>query len=146
MQTVNHEVHAMKRLALVIGTIAAAVVLAVPGTASAVTVTPFQLAPAPFGNPNGSFDVPAIRCGVEIGKARGVATVTGRDAGRWGCLPYVWVRWLNVSTGATGAAKMTSGLNGIPPQAMLRTGVGQVVVTIDAKSPVSPGLATVWVP
>lgn len=136
----------MKRIALVIGSAITAIALAIPGTASATTRTPFQLAPAPFGNPNGSFDMPPIRCAVEIGKARGMAEVTGLDRGRWGCLPYVWVRWVNLSSGQTGAAKMSSGLNGVPAGATLRTGVGQVIIALDAKPPVAPGFATVWVP
>ncbi|WP_211188443.1 hypothetical protein [Gordonia asplenii] len=142
----------MKRIALVIAGIAAAVFLAIPGslaipgTASASTRIPFQLNPAPFGNPNGSFDVPPIHCAVEVGSVRGVAVVTGTQRGRWGCMSYSWVHWRNLTNGWSGTAKMSSGLNGFPPETTMRTGVGQVVLMLDAKPPVSPGLASVWVP
>ncbi|MDL9936225.1 hypothetical protein QSJ18_05675 [Gordonia sp. ABSL1-1] len=125
---------------------AVAAFLIAPGTASAATIVPFQIEPAMYGNPNGSFDVPPVRCGVEVGKTRGVATVTGLMRQRWGCLPYLWIRWVNLSNGRTGTAKMSSGLNGIPAEAILRTDVGQVMLTLDVRSPMTPGVAVVWVP
>ncbi|MCK8615820.1 hypothetical protein [Gordonia sp. C13] len=108
----------------------------------------FQINPAPLGNPNGSFDAPAIRCGAEVGKQRGVVTITGTERARWGCLIYADVRWLNLSTGATGAARMSNGLNGFPPEAELRTGSGQVVITMlqGIQGNVTPGFATASVP
>ena len=126
---------------------AVALALSSPAIASAATTVPFQIDPAPFGNPNGSFDVPAIRCAAEVGNRPGTATITGGKPGRWGCLIYAEVRWLNLSTGATGYARMSDGLNGFPPEAVLQTGVGQVVVTVlPLPGNVTPGFATFFVP
>ncbi|TYQ04462.1 UNVERIFIED_ORG: hypothetical protein L601_000600001350 [Gordonia westfalica J30] len=139
----------MKRARTVAASLAAAIgLIAVAPTAAASTIIPFQINPAPLGNPNGSFDAPAIRCGAEVGKQRGVVTITGTERARWGCLIYADVRWLNLSTGATGAARMSNGLNGFPPEAELRTGSGQVVLTMlqGIQGNVTPGFATVSVP
>lgn len=117
------------------------------GTASASVTVPFQVAPAPFGNPNGSFDLPAFRCVAVVGEQPGAVTITGGNEGRWGCLISSDVRWLNLSTGATGYARMSDGLNGIPGQVTLHTGTGQVVATvIGSGGTITPGVASFFVP
>lgn len=117
------------------------------GTASASVTVPFQVAPAPFGNPNGSFDLPAFRCVAVVGEQPGSVTITGGNEGRWGCLISSDVRWLNVSTGATGYARMSDGLYGIPGQVTLHTGIGQVVVTVvGSGGTITPGIASFFVP
>ncbi len=132
--------------ALIVVVLAAVMGFAFPPTASAAVV-PFQIQPASYGNPNGSFDVPPIRCAVETGRQRGVVTITGADRGRWGCLAFGRVGWFNLTTGAAGRAKLSSGLNGIPPATSLRTGPGDVVIRIEAwGGVVTPGFATVRVP
>ena len=115
-----------------------------PGVASA-RVQPFQIQPAPFGNPNGSLDVPAIRCGLETGAKAGQVIVTGSRADRWGCPPFATVHWANLQTGATGSARLGAGLNGVPPAATLRTGRGQVAVVLTTSGIVTPGFATIAV-
>lgn len=118
--------------------------LSATGMAGADPVAvPFQVNPAPFGNPNGSFDVPPIHCGVVLDPP-GSAVITGAEAGGWGCLLSSEVRWWNMTTGVTGWARLSNGLNGIPPAATLNTGPGQVAVILlpmDAGT-VTPGLAT----
>ncbi|WP_405168181.1 hypothetical protein OG203_42790 [Nocardia sp. NBC_01499] len=116
-------------------------------TAAPVTV-PFQLAPAPFGNPNGSFDVPAISCAAIVGDQPGVLVITGGKPGGWGCMLTAPVQWINLSTGATGATRLSDGLNGIPAQASIATGAGQVVVIVTSpqSGTVTPGFATFSVP
>ncbi|MFE3543663.1 hypothetical protein ACFXK0_11875 [Nocardia sp. NPDC059177] len=106
-------------------------------------VVPFQVNPAPFGNPNGSFDVPAIRCVVVLDQP-GTAVITGGKAGGWGCMLYSPVHWVNLTTGATGYAQLSDGLNGIPPQATLHTGPGQIalVLTSVTGGTTTPGFAT----
>lgn len=132
--------------ALIVSVAATTVGIVFPPTASAA-VMPFQIQPASYGNPNGSFDVPPIRCAVETGRQRGVVTITGADRGRWGCLAFGRVGWFNLTTGAAGRAKLSSGLNGIPPAASLNTGSGDVVIRIEAwGGVVTPGFATVRVP
>ncbi|WP_338892047.1 hypothetical protein [Rhodococcus sovatensis] len=117
------------------------------GTASASVTVPFQVAPAAFGNPNGSFDLPAFRCAAVVGEQPGAVTIAGGDEGRWGCLVSSDVRWLNLSTGATGYARMSDGLNGIPGQVTLHTGIGQVVVTVlGSGGTITPGVASFFVP
>lgn len=123
--------------------------LASVGVAAADPVTiPFQINPAPFGNPNGSFDVPAMKCAAIVGEQPGAVLIAGSMPGRWGCPLMSGIQWLNLSTGATGAAQLSDGLNGIPAQAMLNTGVGQVVVMANTLpgSVTTPGFATFFVP
>ena len=118
--------------------------LSATGMAGADPVAvPFQVNPAPFGNPNGSFDVPPIHCGVVLDRP-GSAVITGAEARGWGCLLSSEVRWWNVTTGATGWAQLSDGLNGIPPAATLNTGPGQVAVILLPMyaGTVTPGLAT----
>ncbi|WP_170312953.1 hypothetical protein [Prescottella subtropica] len=117
------------------------------GISAASTPAPFQIAPAPFGNPNGSLDVPPSRCATLVDDAAHTVTVAGSLPGRWGCMIDAEVRWLNVSTGATGFARMSNGLNGYPPEAVLGTGPGHVVVTlIPLPGSTTPGLTVVAVP
>ncbi|EGD56419.1 hypothetical protein SCNU_02662 [Gordonia neofelifaecis NRRL B-59395] len=120
--------------------------MAAPGVAAASTVQPFQIQAAPFGNPNGSFDAPPIRCGLETGVRSGQLTVTGIAPGRWGCPPFAQVRWANLSTGRTGVARLSAGLNGRPAEATLSTGRGQVVLALTTSGIVTPGFATIAVP
>ncbi|EME20458.1 hypothetical protein [Rhodococcus triatomae] len=115
------------------------------GQAAAAVTVPFQIDPAPLGNPNGSFDVPAIRCAAVVGDRR--VTITGGKEGGWGCLLSSPVEWLNLSTGAHGAATLSDGLNGIPPAVTLDTGAGRVVVMVSSRTgPVTPGFVTFHVP
>ncbi|MFC3241537.1 hypothetical protein ACFOJ6_03255 [Gordonia humi] len=74
----------------------------------------------------------------------GVITVTGRPK-EYGCLVHSWVRWINVSTGRTGASLTSSGLNGIPAEARLHTGAGRVALIVDPRpgTMLTPGLATI---
>ena len=92
--------------------------------------------------------MPPIACAAEVGNQPGTTTITGAKPGRWGCLIYAEVRWSNLATGATGSARMSDGLNGFPPEAVLHTGVGQVVVTVLAGHPEMslPNSATYFVP
>ena len=116
--------------------------------ASAAETVPFQINPAPFGNPNGSFDVPPIRCTAVVGEQPGAVTITGGKEDRWGCLLSSEVLWLNLSPGASGSARLSDGLNGIPAAAILPTGAGQVAVTVipAVGGTTTPGVATFYVP
>lgn len=118
--------------------------LLAPAVAAAAVTVPFQINPAPFGNPNGSFDAPAVRCVAVVGERSGAVTVTGGKEDRWGCLLSSEVRWLNLSTGASGTALLSDGLHGIPAQATVETGTGQIVVvlTSTAGGLITPGVAT----
>jgi hypothetical protein len=120
----------------------------VPGAAASAAVTvPFQIDPAPFGNPNGSFDAPAVRCVAVVGDQAGTVTITGGKEGRWGCLLSSEVRWLNLSTGASGTARLSDGLNGFPAEAILQTGSGHLAVAvISTAGTITPGVATFFVP
>lgn len=126
-------------------------VLAPAAVASAAVTVPFQINPAPFGNPNGSFDAPRVRCEAAVGEQPGTVTITGpeerRREGRSGCLQLSEVRWLNLSSGAAGSTPMSIGSDGYPA-AILPTGTGQVVVAVvdTGSSIVTPGVATVYVP
>lgn len=131
--------------ALSAAAVALPVLLAAPA-ANAATVIPFQLNTAPFGNPNGSFDAKAGRCAAIVGEKPGVVVITGAEAGRWGCHPSAPVQWINLSTGATGATVLSDGLHGFPPQVPLRTGPGQVALTLTVGGIVTPGFATFVVP
>ncbi|SDD73545.1 hypothetical protein SAMN05444580_10696 [Rhodococcus tukisamuensis] len=126
--------------------IVAGSVLTPAAVASAAVTVPFQINPAPFGNPYGSLDVPSIRCVAVVGEQPGTVTITGPKEGWWGCLLPGEVHWLNLSSGASGSARMSAGVDG-HPAAILPTGTGQVVVaaTSDA-GPYTPGVVTVYVP
>lgn len=122
-------------------------VVAQPAVASAAPVTiPFQVNPAPFGNPNGSIDLPGFRCVAEVGRTRGEVTITGGKRDRWGCIPYANVHWVNLSNGKAGVANLGAALNGQVPHAVLRTGSGQVALTLLAGGVITPGFATFVVP
>ncbi|MFM1729193.1 hypothetical protein ABI214_03180 [Prescottella soli] len=136
----------VRRLAVCAAVVAGSVLAPVAVASAAVTV-PFQIDPAPFGNPNGSFDAPAVRCTAVVGEQPGTATITGGKEGRWGCLLSSEVRWLNLSTGASGAARLSDGLGGVPAEAALDTGTGQVVVSVmSAAGTITPGFAVFYVP
>ncbi|MFZ2173906.1 MAG: hypothetical protein WAW17_07700 [Rhodococcus sp. (in: high G+C Gram-positive bacteria)] len=121
--------------------------LATAGIASAAVTVPFQINPAPFGNPNGSFDVPPSSCVAVLDEQPGSVTISGAKPGGWGCIIYSEVNWLNLSTGAAGTAWMSDGLNGFPPEATLNTGSGQVALTLrPTVGPTTPGFATFYVP
>lgn len=121
--------------------------LSAAGVASAAVTVPFQIDPAPFGNPNGSFDVPPIRCVAVVGDQPGTAVITGGKGDGWGCLLYSPVHWVNLSTGATGSARLSDGLNGIPPHVTLNTGPGQIALVLDPMGgSTTPGFATFLVP
>ena len=137
----------VRRLAVCVAVVAGSA-LAPAAIASAEVTIPFQINPAPFGNPNGSFDAPSVRCVAVVGEEPGTVTITGGKEDRWGCLLSSDVRWLNVSTGASGSAVMSDGLNGIPPHAVLHTGPGQLAVTVISASGgiITPGVAGLYVP
>ncbi|MCU1646144.1 MAG: putative secreted protein [Nocardia sp.] len=123
--------------------------LAAIGTAAADPVAiPFQINPAPFGNPNGSFDAFPGRCAAVVGTQPGVVVITGSMPGGWGCSISSSLSWINLSNGATGGAVLSDGLNGIPAAATLQTGVGQVALILNTASggTTTPGLATFYVP
>lgn len=124
---------------VVCGAMAAGAALASTAVASADVAAPFQVNPAPYGNPNGSFDLPAVHCVAVVGAEPGVVTVT--DGTGAGCYPVSEVRWLNVSTGASGAAPMTG------REFTAQTGAGQIaLVAIPAYGSVAPGFATIYAP
>lgn len=114
--------------------------------AAAATTIPFQINAAPLGNPNGSFDVKAPNCVAVTGERPGTVQVTGGGAGRWGCSPGGLVQWINLATGATGTVRLSPGLHGYVPEAVLYTGPGQVALTFQAGGINTPGLATFFVP
>ncbi|WP_278263191.1 hypothetical protein [Nocardia sp. AG03] len=123
--------------------VVAATLSATGGAAADPVVVPFQVNPAPFGNPNGSFDVPPIRCAVVLDQP-GSAVITGGNAGGWGCLLSAPVHWVNLTTGATGYAQLSDGLNGIAPRATIETGAGQIALMLTSISggTTTPGFAT----
>ncbi len=122
-------------------------VLAPAAIASAAVTVPFQINPAPFGNPNGSFDAPPVRCVAVVGEQPGTVTITGAPDARWGCMLSTEVRWLNLSTGTSGTGRLSGDNQGTPGETTLQTGAGQVAVTIlPAAGPVTPGFATFFVP
>ncbi|MGV9662789.1 hypothetical protein ACWDUL_09045 [Nocardia niigatensis] len=138
---------AFARKIAVVGAAFALCGLPTVGTAAADPVTiPFQIDAAPFGNPNGSFDAFPARCAAVVGDRSGVVVVTGSKPGGWGCFLSTPVTWLNLSTGATGVATLSDGLNGIPSAATLYTGVGQVVLMLAPGGTYTPGFATFVVP
>ncbi|MGW6378573.1 hypothetical protein ACWFRB_21165 [Rhodococcus sp. NPDC055112] len=126
----------------------AALGLSTAGVAAAAPVTvPFQINPAPYGNPNGSFDAFPARCAAVVGGQPGAVVITGGNPGGWGCPLSSQVQWMNLSTGTTGSAYLSDGLNGIPAGATVNTGVGQVVVVLNPVAGiVTPGFATFYVP
>ncbi|RVW08447.1 hypothetical protein EGT67_16125 [Prescottella agglutinans] len=137
----------VRRLAVCAGFAVGSVLTPVAIASAAVTV-PFQVDPAPFGNPNGSFDAPAVRCVAVVGEQPGTVTITGGKDGGWGCLLSSEVRWLNLSTGASGSSWLSDGLNGVPAAATLQTGPGQIAVALlpGVAGPITPGVATFSVP
>ncbi|MDH6678985.1 hypothetical protein M2284_003198 [Rhodococcus sp. LBL1] len=136
----------VRRLAVCTPVVVGSVLVSAAVASAAVTV-PFQIDPAPFGNPNGSFDAPAVRCAAVVGEQPGTVTITGGKEGRWGCPLSSEVRWLNLSTGASGSARLSDGLGGIPAEATLRTGTGQVAVAVTpAAGTITPGFAVFYVP
>ena len=126
--------------------IAAGAVLAPAAIASAAVTVPFQINPAPFGNPNGILDVPSIRCWAVVGEQPGTVTITGPKDGVRACLLPGDMHWLNLSSGASGSARMSAGADGYPA-AVLPTGAGQVVVAATSNVlPTTPGVVAVDVP
>ncbi|MFD7841434.1 hypothetical protein ACFV4K_00640 [Nocardia sp. NPDC059764] len=112
-------------------------------TAAADTVTiPFQIDAAPFGNPNGSFDAFPARCAAVLGGTPGTVVITGAKPGGWGCTISTPVRWINLSTGATGVVVLSDGLNGIPSAATINSGPGRVAVMLAPGGTYTPGFAT----
>lgn len=126
--------------------IVAGAVLAPAAVASAAVTVPFQINPAPFGDPNGSLDVPSIRCWAVVDEQSGAVTITGPKDGIRACLLPGDMHWLNLSNGASGTARMSAGKDGYP-EATLPTGTGQVVIAATSNAgPYTPGLVTVYVP
>ncbi|OJF77843.1 hypothetical protein [Nocardia seriolae] len=131
----------------VAGTAFALCGLATVGTAAAdPVVIPFQINSAPYGIPGGSFDASPARCAAVVGEQSGTVVITGAQPQGWGCSTSTPVSWINLSTGATGNAVLSNGLNGIPSAATLYTGVGQVAVMLTPGGTYTPGLATFFVP
>ncbi|QBJ98681.1 hypothetical protein ERC79_12160 [Rhodococcus sp. ABRD24] len=121
-------------------------VLVPAAVASAAVTVPFQINPAPFGNPNGSLDAPPVRCMTVVGEQSGTIMITSPKEGQWGCRLLGEVRWLNLSSGASGSTRISDGANG-HPAATLPTGAGHIVVAvIPTSGPITPGFATVYVP
>lgn len=114
------------------------------GVAGADTI-PFQLNPAPYGNPGGSIDSLPAHCVAITGARPGEITITGADPRGWGCYSAP-LRWLNLSTGASGEARLSDGLNGIPPAATVATGSGQVAIIVLTGGVYTPGVVTTGVP
>ncbi|WP_280760767.1 hypothetical protein [Prescottella agglutinans] len=136
----------VRRLAVCTPVVVGSVLVSAAVASAAVTV-PFQIDPAPFGNPNGSFDAPAVRCAAVVGEQPGTVTITGGKEGRWGCPLSSEVRWLNLSTGVSGSARLSDGLGGIPAEATLPTGAGQLVVAVTpVAGTITPGFAVFYVP
>lgn len=125
--------------------IMAGALLAPAAAASAAVTVPFQI------NPYGSFDFPSVRCVAVAGEQPGTVTITSpeerRREGRSGCLQLSEVRWLNLSSGASGSTRMSDCVDGYP-KTVLPTGTGQVVLVVvhTGSSFVTPGVATVYVP
>lgn len=93
-------------------------------------MSPLQIAPVPlFGDLNGSLDLAPLDCGVAA-DGGGVLTVAGMKSDGWGCLPRARVNWVNLSTGRTGSAQLSAGLNGSFPMARIHTGRGQVTLML----------------
>ncbi|MFD4367977.1 hypothetical protein [Rhodococcus sp. NPDC058521] len=129
----------------IVAAVAAASTLSFAGVASAAPVTvPFQIDPASFGNPNGSFDVPPMHCAAVVGDQPGTARITGGDPGGWGCPLSSVIQWVNLSTGAIGSAQLSDGLHGHPPETTVQTGPGQVALMLNTVGGgvVTPGFAT----
>ncbi len=138
--------HLVRRLSACVSIVAVSV-LAPAAVASAAVTVPFQINPAPFGNPNGSFDAPPVHCVAVVGEQPGTVTITGAKDERWGCMLSTEVRWMNLSTGASGSGRLSGDNQGTPGEATLQTGAGQVAVAIlPAAGPVTPGFATFFVP
>ncbi|NRI64328.1 hypothetical protein FEZ60_02030 [Rhodococcus sp. MS16] len=136
----------VRRLAIYSSVVIGSALAPVAAASAAVTV-PFQIDPAPYGNPNGSFDAPAVRCVAVVGEQAGTLRITGGKEGRWGCLLSSEVRWLNLSTGTSGTARLSDGLHGYPAEATLQTGTGQIAVAVlSAAGTITPGVATFFVP
>ncbi len=136
----------VRRLSACVSIVAVSV-LAPAAVASAAVTVPFQINPAPFGNPNGSFDAPPVHCVAVVGEQPGTVTITGAKDERWGCMLSTEVRWMNLSTGASGTGRLSGDNQGTPGEATLQTGAGQVAVAIlPAAGPVTPGFATFYVP
>ena len=136
----------VRRLSACVSIVAVSV-LAPAAVASAAVTAPFQINPAPFGNPNGSFDAPPVHCVAVVGEQPGTVTITGAKDERWGCMLSTEVRWMNLSTGASGSGRLSGDNQGTPGEATLQTGAGQVAVAIlPAAGPVTPGFATFCVP
>lgn len=136
----------VRRLSACVSIVAVSV-LAPAAVASAAVTVPFQIDPAPFGNPNGSFDAPPVHCVAVVGEQPGTVTITGAKDERWGCMLSTEVRWMNLSTGASGSGRLSGDNQGTPGEATLQTGAGQVAVAIlPAAGPVTPGFATFFVP
>lgn len=128
----------------VCGAVLVGAALAPAAVASAEVTVPFQVNPTPYGNPNGSVDSPPGNCEVVVGEQPGVARVTGVNSG---CYLISEVRWLNLSTGASGAAKMSAGLFGMPHEAVVSSGPGQVALFgVPFAATTVPGFATFYVP
>lgn len=136
----------VRRLSACVSIVAVSV-LAPAAVASAAVTVPFQINPAPFGNPNGSFDAPPVHCVAVVGEQPGTVTITGAKDERWGCMLSTEVRWMDLSTGASGTGRLSGDNQGTPGEATLQTGAGQVAVAIlPAAGPVTPGFATFFVP
>jgi len=135
------------RTAGLCATAAGLIALGTTGVAGASTTVPFRIDPASFGNPHGSFDVPPLECVAVVDEQPGTVRISGGKPEGWGCLIFAEVNWLNLSTGASGTARTSDGLHGFPPEAVIDTGSGQVVLVLrPAAGVVTPGFATFYVP
>lgn len=135
-----------RKFAVVAGIVAGCGLSAIGTAAADPVVIPFQINSAPYGIPGGSFDAFPARCAAVVGEQPGTVVITGAQPQGWGCSISTPVTWINLSTGATGSAQLSNGLNGIPSAATLYTGIGQVAVMLTPSAPYTPGLATFFVP
>lgn len=135
------------RRAAMCGAVGLGMVLAPTAVASAEVTVPFQISPAPYGNPNGSVDSPPAHCVAVVGEVPGTVRISDAEGFNTGCYLVSDVRWVNLTTGASGAARMSDGLGGTPREAVIRTGPGQVaLVGLPSNGFTLPGLATFYVP
>ncbi|WP_067824488.1 hypothetical protein [Nocardia inohanensis] len=137
-----------RKLAVTTTALAAAALPAAAIAGADPAVIPFQINPAPFGNPNGSFDAFPGNCVAVVGALPGTVTIAGGKPGGWGCYISSTVQWLNLTTGVTGTTQLSNGLNGIPAQTTFTPGPGQLALILTPASggTTTPGFATFYVP
>jgi hypothetical protein len=131
----------------VCGAVMVGAAFASAAVASAEVTIPFQFTPAPYGNPRGSVDSPPSNCAVVVGEQPGIAKVTDAPNANTGCYLISDVRWVNLTTGASGNARLSDALFGSPHEAIVYNGPGQVaLIGLPTSATTVPGFATFYVP